>query len=93
MTEVRAFVGLSGYYRRFVQDFSVIASPLYELMKKGAEFEWTNECHEAFGELKHRLVTGPILAAGIVDTDATNTGMGAVLSQQQSGVEKYPAEH
>jgi len=60
VTEVRAFMGLSGYYRRFVKDFSIIASPLYGLMKKGAEFEWTDECQEAFGELKHRLMTGPI---------------------------------
>jgi len=97
VTEVRAFMGLSGYYRRFVKDFSVIASPLYGLMKKGAEFEWTNECQEAFGELKHRLVTGPILAlpdnegSFILDTEASNTGMGAVLSQQQSGVEQVIA--
>ena len=41
-TEVRAFMGLSGYYRRFVKDFSLIASPLYGLMKKGVGFVWTN---------------------------------------------------
>ena len=97
VTEVRAFMGLSGYYRRFVKYFSIIASPLYGLMKKGTEFEWTDECQKAFAELKHRLMTGPILAlpenegSFILDTDASDTGMGAVLSQQQSGVEKVIA--
>jgi len=90
-------MGLSGYYRRFVRDFSIIASPLYGLMKKGTYFVWTDECQEAFDELKHRLVTGPILALPenegcfILDTDASDSGMGAVLSQQQSGVEKVIA--
>jgi len=52
ITEVRAFMGLSGYYRRFVKNFSVIASPLYSLMKKDIEFVWTDECQQAFDELK-----------------------------------------
>jgi len=97
VTEVRAFMGLSGYYRRFVKDFSVIASPFYGLMKKGAEYVWTNECQEAFDELKHRLLTGPILALPenegcfTLDTDASDCGIGAVVSQQQSGVEKVIA--
>jgi len=62
VTEVRAFVELSGYYRCFVKDFSVAAAPLYGFIKKGVEFVWTNECQEAFDELKRRLVSGPILA-------------------------------
>ena len=66
-------------------------------MKKGAELKWTDECQEAFGELKRRLMTGPILALPeneacfILHTDASDCGMGAVLSQQQSGVEKVTA--
>jgi len=66
-------------------------------MKKEAEFVWTNEFQEAFDELKHRLVTGPILALPenegcfTLDTDASDCGMGALLSQQQSGLEKVIA--
>jgi len=62
VSKVRAFMGLSGYYRRFVKDFSVIAAPLYALTQKGAEFCWTTECQEVFDELKQRLTSEPILA-------------------------------
>ena len=76
-------MGTSGYYRRFVKDFSSIASPLYSFMKKGIPFVWAKECQEAFEELKTKLVSEPVLALPtdegtyIVDTDAS----GAVLSQ------------
>jgi len=91
--DVRAFMGLSGYYRRFVKDFSIIAAPLYGLMGKGAEFVWTEQCQQAMDELKKRLVSKPILALPqsegtyILDTDASDFGLGAVLSQEQDGVE------
>ena len=97
VTEVRAFMGLSGYYRRFVKDFSLIATPLYSLMKKGVEFVWTKECQEAFDELKRKLMTGPILALPknegmyVLDTDASDFGLGAVLSQQQPEGERVIA--
>ena len=97
LTEVRAFMGLSGYYRRFVKDFSVIASPLYGLMKKNTDFVWTASCQQAFEELKSRLVHGPILALPqdegmyILDTNASDFGLGAVLSQKQNGHEKVIA--
>ena len=97
LTEVRAFMGLSGYYRRFVKDFSLVASPLYDLMKKGVEFVWTKECQEAFDELKRRLVTGPVLALPtneglyVLDKDASDFGLGAVLSQQQPEGERVIA--
>ena len=55
-------MGLSGYYRRFVKDFSIITAPLYGLMGKGAEFVWTEQCQQAMDELKKRLVSKPILA-------------------------------
>ena len=54
--EVRAFMGLSGYYRQFIKDFLLIVSPLYALMKKGAEFVWKKEYDEVFQELKRRLI-------------------------------------
>jgi len=87
-------MGLTRYDRRFVKDFSVIAAPLYNLMKKGVDFCWTWQCQQAIDELKHRLITGPILSLPennetyILDTDACDTGLGAVLSQIQFGVKK-----
>ena len=48
VTEVRSFLGLAGYYRRFVRDFSVIASPLSKLLREGIKFEWTDKCHNSF---------------------------------------------
>jgi len=89
ISEVRAFMGLTGYCRRFVKNFSIIASPLYSLMKKNADFVWTSECQEAMDELKERLVSKPILALPIsdgrylLDTDASDYGLGAVLSQNK----------
>ena len=93
LTEVRSFLGTCGYYRRFVQDFSVIASLLFALMKKCAVFVLTAECQEAFDALKAKLTSDPILALPkddgqyILDTDASDFGLGAVLSQVQDGTE------
>jgi len=87
-TEVRAFLGTAGYYRRFIKDFSVIASPLYELLKKDVPYEWTDERQQAFETLKDRLMTEPILALPsdtgqyVLDTDASDRGLGAVLSER-----------
>ena len=97
VSEVRAFMGLSGYYRRFVKGFSVIVAPLYALTQKGAEFCWTTECQEAFDKLKQRLTSEPILALPtddgtyVLDTDASDFGLGAILSQDQNGQEKVIA--
>ncbi|KAK1697340.1 hypothetical protein QYE76_014037 [Lolium multiflorum] len=60
-TEVRAFLGLAGYYRRFVEGFSSIARPMTQLLKKDKKFEWTAKCEESFQQLKSRLTTAPIL--------------------------------
>ncbi|XP_024948443.1 uncharacterized mitochondrial protein AtMg00860-like [Citrus sinensis] len=60
--EVRSFLGLAGYYRRFVEGFSKIAMPLTQLTKKNVKFAWTPECEKSFEELKRRLVTAPMLA-------------------------------
>ncbi|GJX21553.1 retrotransposon protein, putative, ty3-gypsy subclass [Tanacetum coccineum] len=59
--EVRSFLGLAGYYRRFVEGFSRLALPLTQLMRKGEKFVWTDERNESFEELKRRLVSAPIL--------------------------------
>ena len=61
MTEVRSFLGLAGYYRRFVKDFSKIARPMTNLMKKDKKFEWSKECELAFQTLKERLTTATVL--------------------------------
>jgi len=59
--EIRSFIGLAGYYRRFVQDFSKIAAPLTKLTRKGEKYIWTEECASAFEELKNKLISAPIL--------------------------------
>ena len=93
-TEVKSFLGLATYYRRFVPGFASIARPLYQLTEPTKEFEWTNECQHAFDKLKELLTSSPVLAYPkqdglfILDTDASNHGIGAVLSQVQDGVER-----
>ena len=85
--DVQKFLGLASYYRRFVRNFASIAKPLHRLTEKTATFEWTVECQAAFAELRHKLCTAPVLAFPdftkpfILDTDASNTGIGGVLSQ------------
>ena len=58
--EIRSFLGLAGYYRRFIENFSKIAKPVTELLKKDTKFIWTEECEASFQELKKRLVTTPM---------------------------------
>ncbi|KAL8125862.1 hypothetical protein AgCh_013241 [Apium graveolens] len=86
-TEVRSFIGLAGYYRRFVQDFAKIAAPLTRLTRKIEKFEWTEKCENSFQELKKRLVTAPVLALPdgkgdfVIYSDASHKGLGCVLMQ------------
>ena len=93
VTEVRSFLGLATYYRRFVKDFATIASPLHKLTEKGRKFHWNEDCQTSFEALQRCLVTAPILAYPkieepfILDTDASNVGIGAVLSQKLEGKE------
>lgn len=95
--EVRAFLGLAGYYRRFIQNFSVIASPLHKLTQKDVKFKWTPACEDAFRKLKSALTTAPVLGYPdfgkefILDTDACREGCGAVLSQLEEGQERVIA--
>jgi len=78
-------MGLAGYYRRFVEGFSKIASPITNLQKKGTRFNRTESCHQAFDELKRRLTTALVLKVPNMDkdffvcTDASREGLGAVL--------------
>ena len=59
--EIRSFLGLAGYYRRFIEDFSRIAATMTRLTRKEVKFEWDDRCEEAFQELKRRLTSAPIL--------------------------------
>jgi hypothetical protein len=87
VTEIRSFLGLAGYYRRFVQNFSSIAKPLTGLTEKGVDFEWDNDCEVSFQTLRHKLVNAPILSLSesgkrfTVYTDASRIGLGCVLMQ------------
>ena len=97
VTEVRGILGLGNYYRRFVRDFSKMVHPLTELTKKEKAFIWTGPCQEAFEKLKQALVSPDIMAfpsvSGlfILDTDASDRTIGAVLSQLQDGSERVIA--
>ncbi|KRZ52544.1 Retrovirus-related Pol polyprotein from transposon 17.6 [Trichinella nativa] len=87
-SEVRNFLRLASYYRRFVKSFASIARPLHRLTEQGRQFSWSNEAEEAFQHLKRALTTEPILAFPrfdipfVTDTDASETVIGAVLSQK-----------
>ena len=91
LTELRAFVGLASYYRRHVEGFSDIAKPLSDMTKKNRPFVWGPEQQIAFETLKDRLIKYPVLAPPlpegryIIDTDASDFAMGAVLQQEQNG--------
>ena len=93
VADVRSYIGLCSYYRRFVKDFAAIAGPLHAMTGKNVRFHWTTACQEAFDELKRRLISSPILAMPQdegqyrLDTDASNESIGAVLSQVQDGQE------
>ena len=88
LRELRQFLGLASYYRKFVEGFAKIAAPLNQLMKKETSYEWKSQHQEAFEYLKKRLVTTPILVHPdfnkpfTIMTDASALGLGAVLSQK-----------
>lgn len=94
LKELQAFLGLTNYYRRFVQGYADIARSLHNLTRKGVTYHWKAEQEVAFGALKKALTTTPILAYPlaegrmILDTDAANFSIGAVLSQEQGQVER-----
>ncbi|KAL0549287.1 hypothetical protein IC582_013768 [Cucumis melo] len=88
VSEVRSFLGLAGYYRRFVENFSRIATPLTQLIRKGAPFGWSKACEDSFQNLKQKLVTAPVLTVPdgsgsfVIYSDASKKGLGCVLMQQ-----------
>ncbi|KAL4016923.1 hypothetical protein IC575_024594 [Cucumis melo] len=88
VSEIRSFLGLAGYYRRFVEDFSRIDSPLTQLTRKGTPFVWSPACECSFEELKQKLVTAPVLTVPdgsgsfVIYSNASKKGPGCVLMQQ-----------
>ena len=95
--QVRSFLGLASYYRKFVKGFADIARPLNRLCEKYSKFKWTDECQIAFDKLKNALVTLPVLvypklgSRFVLDTDASDQAVGAVLSQEHDGKEHVVA--
>jgi hypothetical protein len=94
---VRSFVGLASYYRRFIQYFATIASPLHRLAKSNGPYVWTAEAQQSFDKFKTVLTPPSILALTtdcdelILDIDESNSAIGDVVSQRQDGVERVVA--
>nr|AAQ56367.1 putative reverse transcriptase [Oryza sativa Japonica Group] len=88
VSQIRSFLGLAGYYRRFIENFSRIARPMTQLLKKDEKFKWTAECDKSFEELKKKLVSAPVLILPDqtkdfqVYCDASRHGLGCVLMQE-----------
>jgi hypothetical protein len=86
--QVRSFLGLAGYYRRFILDFSKIIKPITGLLKNDTKFDWSSKCNEAFEQLKVLLTTAPMLAQPDIEKsfdvycDASGSGLGCVLMQE-----------
>ncbi|XP_070057442.1 uncharacterized mitochondrial protein AtMg00860-like [Nicotiana tomentosiformis] len=84
-TEIRSFLGLAGFYRRFVKGFSSITAPLTRLTQKGAPFGWSDDCEASFQKLKTALTSAPVLVlpsgSGMytVNYDTSHVGLGCVL--------------
>jgi len=85
VTGIRSFLGLAGYYRRFIEGFFKLAKPMTALLEKNAKFVWSDKCQENFEELKRRLTTAPVLVLPdlcknfSIFGDASRLGLGCVL--------------
>lgn len=97
-TDVRRYLGLASYYRRFVPRFASVAAPMHALTKKNVPFQWTADCKSSFNQLKSALSTPPVLVylkfgpgeSFILETDASMVGLGAILSQMQEDGTIHP---
>jgi len=94
--QVRGFLGFGNFYRQFIRNFSDIAQPLNELLKKDRKFVWTPECQSSFDEMKKQFTEEPVLAMPDhcrpfqIETDASKYATGAVLSQLDSNGDRHP---
>ena len=99
LDHVRSFLGMTGYYRKFIEDYAAEAKPLTAMLKKGMKFEWGKDQRRAFERLRDALTSYPCLGKLrplgrlVVDTDASDYAVGAVLSQIQDGQERVIAYH
>jgi len=88
LKQVRQFVGLASWLRRYIRNFATLAAPLIELIKKGYKWSWTKECESAFNEIRERLINPPVMAAPnfskpfVIRCDASSVGIGAALLQK-----------
>ena len=93
--QLRGFLGLASYYRKFIKNFSTIAKPLNQLLEKDVSYLWTNQTQQAFETLKNHLISAPILRYPdfnrpfYLHTDASGTGLGAVLAQRDDDNKEY----
>lgn len=93
--EIRSFLGMCNYYRRFIKSYSSVANPLTKLLRKDEKFVWTEQCESAFQTLKQKLTSAPILAYPnmhkpfILTTDASTTAIGYILSQTDKGKREH----
>ncbi len=89
--KVRSFLGLTGYYRKFIKNYADIAQPLSSLLKKNTEFSWGPSQTKAFETLKEKLTSSPVLIFPdytkefILCTDASDVGLGGILMQERNG--------
>jgi hypothetical protein len=89
VSEIRSFIGLARYYRRFIEDFSKIVKPLTSLLEKEKKFVWSEACQNSFDELRKRLTTAPVLAMPDIHKsfdiycDASKQGLSCVLMQDR----------
>lgn len=96
LKELQSFLGFINFYRRFIGQFSHTARPLHDLTKKAVEFAWDGRCQEAFEHLKQKITSAPILRhfhpehETLVETDASDYALGAILSQREPGGEWRP---
>jgi hypothetical protein len=87
VSDIHSFLGSAGYYRRFIKDFSKIAKPMTQLLEKGKEFMWSEECQASFEELRKRLTSAPVLTLPDITRsfdvycDASRSSLGCVLMQ------------
>jgi len=96
---IQRFLGMAGYYRRYCRNFSEVVRPLTDLLKKDTRFKWSDECEQAFCTIKKMLSSRPVLVMPQFDkqfklmVDASDTGSGAVLMQEQSNGVEHPVAY
>lgn len=96
LKQVRRFIGMTGYWNRYIPNYSEICAPLHKLKRKGTKFKWTDECQNAFEKLKYAIINPPILQLAnfekpfVLQTDASNLAAGAVLLQENENKDLLP---